>query len=338
MGFLDQHNGGGPPEFQVDPEAVKRFLKSLVMVGIGLVVVLLIFGCFFQVEPEEEAVVLRFGKPRPEIYGAGLHTKIPLVDRAYVVPVERQHRIEFGFRSTPGKVTTVQEEGYERESLMLTGDLLLTHVRWSVIYKIDDIETYLFKVVNKEETIRDVANSVMRQLVGDYSLHELLTTKVRELQDAAMAETQRALRVKVPTGVIITELSIRSTDVPAGAKRAFDEFNRTEPDVRRRLAEAKAAQHNVVGDAEQNRKVAIGQAEKEKAKVVQNAEGEAQAFLEKLTEYQHAPEITEQWIYLQAMTAVLTGVKEKILLDDEGGSAIKLLPLKDLMGSRGGAK
>ena len=81
-----------------------------------------------------------------------------------------------------------------------------------------------------------------------------------------MAATQDALRVKVPTGVVITELSIRATDVPGGAKAAFDEFNRTEPDVRRMLAEAKASQHDVVGDAEQNRKVAIGQAENKKSR------------------------------------------------------------------------
>jgi membrane protease subunit HflK len=333
MGFEVQGGGNDRPPFEWDAAGVSKFISSMLTLGLVFVLVLLAFGSFFQVEPEEEAVVLRFGAPRPEVYGPGLHFKIPLVDRAFVVPVERQHRIEFGFRSEPGKVTTVQDTGWERESLMLTGDLLLVHVRWSVIYKIDDIETWLFVVANQEETIRDIANSVMRQLVGDYSLHELLTVKVRELQDNAMAATQTALRAKVPTGVVITELSIRATDVPSGAKAAFDEFNRTEPDVRRMLAEAKAAQYDVVGDAEQDWKAAIGTAEKEKEQIIKNAEGEAGAFLAQLAEYEQAPEITKQWLYLEAMSTVLTNVDEKIIIDDDGGSgAVKLLPLKNLMG------
>jgi len=334
MGFEVQGDGDEHPPFEWDEEGFAKFLSSLFSMGLVFLVIVTAYGSFFQVEPEEEAVVLRFGAPMESVYGPGLHFKLPLIDRAFVVPVERQHRIEFGFRSEPGKVTTIQDSGFERESLMLTGDLLLAHVRWSVIYKIDDIETWLFQVANQEETIRDIANSVMRQLVGDYSLHELLTVKVRELQDRAMIATQKALRVKVPTGVVITELSVRSTDVPGGAKAAFDEFNRTEPDVRRMLAEAKASQHNVVGDAEQDRKVAIGKAEKAKEQVVKNAEGEAGAFLAQLQEYQQAPEITKQWLYLQAMTDVLTSVEEKILLDEDGSGtgAVKLLPLKQMAG------
>ena len=333
MGFEVQGGNNEEPPFEWDSEGAAKFISSAMSLGLVFLLVILAYGSFFQVEPEEECVVLRFGAPQPEVYGPGLHFKIPLVDRAYVVPVERQHRIEFGFRSDPGKVSNIQEAGFERESLMLTGDLLLAHVRWSVIYKIDDIETWLFYVANQEETIRDIANSVMRQLVGDYSLHELLTVKVRELQDKAMAATQDALRVKVPTGVVITELSIRATDVPGGAMAAFDEFNRTEPDVRRMLAEAKASQHYVVGDAEQNRKVAIGQAEKQKEQVVKNAEGEAGAFLAQLEEYRQAPEITKQWLYLEAMSGVLSNVEEKINIDEnEGAGAVKVLPLKDLMG------
>jgi membrane protease subunit HflK len=333
MGFEVQGGDNQEPPFEWDSEGAAKFASSALSLGLVFLLIILSYGSFFQVEPEEEAVVLRFGAPRPEVYGSGLHFKIPLVDRAYVVPVERQHRIEFGFRSEPGKVSTIQNTGFERESLMLTGDLLLAHVRWSVIYKIDDIETWLFYVANQEETIRDIANSVMRQLVGDYSLHELLTVKVRELQDKAMAATQDALRAKVPTGVMITELSIRSTDVPNGAKAAFDEFNRTEPDVRRMLAEAKAVQYDVVGDAEQNLKVAIGQAEKLREQVVKNAEGEAGAFLAQLEEYRQAPQITKQWLYLEAMSSVLSNVDEKIIIDgSEGAGTVKLLPLKDLMG------
>ncbi len=308
--------------------------KRYIIAGLGLVIlVILVFSSYFQVEPEEEAVVLRFGAPIEETYGPGLHFKIPFVDVVHKVAVERQHRLEFGFRSNPGQKTEVRERGYEEESLMLTGDLQLVHVRWSLIYKIDEIKTWLFEVKDQEATIRDISKAVMRQLVGDYSLHEVLTVKIRELQQVAMRETQIALRDKVPTGVVITELSIRNTDVPAGARAAFEEFNRTEPDVRRELDNAKAGYDKVTADAERQKKRAVGQAEREYARVVSNAEGEGSAFLDQWEEYQAAPGITRQWMYLQTMTRVLDGAQSKVVLDSTGAGAntLKLLPLTDLM-------
>ena len=327
-------------EFSTDdlpgPQEVLALLKRnrrAIFGGVGLVLVgVLAFGSYFQVEPAEEAVVLRFGAPLEETFGPGLHFKIPFIDSVHTVAVEEQHRLEFGFRSEPGKETTAVERGYEDESLMLTGDLQLIHVRWSLIYKIDDIRTWLFEVKDQEETIRDISKSIMRQLVGDYSLHELLTVKLRELQELARDETQRALRDRVPTGVLVTELSIRNTDVPEKARKAFERFNKTEPNVKAELSQAKADLDQITGDAEREKKRAIGEAEQRYAEVVRNAEGEAQAFLRQLEEYSGAKAITRQWLYLQAMTRVLGGVERKIILDDRGdGSILKLLPLDGLM-------
>lgn len=312
--------------------------KRYILAGLGLlVVVVLAFGAYFQVEPEEEAVVLRFGAPLDEIIGPGLHFKIPFVDEVRMVAVERQHRLEFGFRSDPGKDSDVVERGYENESLMLTGDLQLIHVRWSLIYKIDDIRIWLFEVKEQEETIRDISKAIMRQLVGDYSLHELLTVKVRELQELARDETQAALRDRVPTGVVVTELSIRNTDVPEKAREAFERFNRTEPSVKAELSQAKAELDQVTGDAEREKKRAVGGAQQRYAEVVRNAEGEAGAFLSQWEEYRGAKAITRQWLYLQTMTKVLDNVDRKLLIDDDGGAgALQLLPLDAFLGGRSG--
>jgi membrane protease subunit HflK len=323
-----------------DPREILEKLKQnlrFIWLGLGAIVVLVLgFGSFFQVEPEEVAIVLRFGKPTGQEFGPGLHFKLPIVDQVFKEAVERQHRLEFGFRSEPGEVTKVTETGFDKESLMLTGDLQLVQVRWSLIYQIDEIETWLFEVKDKEATIRDIGMAVMRQLVGDYSLHEVLTVKVRELQNLAAQETQKALRDKVPTGVQITELAIRGTDVPAGAKEIFDEFNRTEPDIRRELDEAKTALEKVTGEAQKLREQAVGGAEKQKAEIELNAEGEARAFLAQLAEFEQAPEITRQWMYLQTMTKVLAGVDDKIIIDDKGtgGDTLKLLPLTDMLQGR----
>ena len=112
MGFEVQGGNNEEPPFEWDSEGAAKFISSVMSLGLVFLLVILAYGSFFQVEPEEEAVVLRFGAPQPEVYGPGLHFKIPLVDRAYVVPVERQHRIEFGFRSDTGKVSNTQESGF----------------------------------------------------------------------------------------------------------------------------------------------------------------------------------------------------------------------------------
>lgn len=309
--------------------------KRWIFLGLGvLLVVVLVLKSYFQVEPEEEAIVLRFGAPLAETYGPGLHFKIPFVDVVYTVATERQHRLEFGFRSEPGERTKTLKATVDDESLMLTGDLELVEVQWSVIYKIDDIRTWLFKVEEQEKTIRDVSMSIMRQLVGDYSLNEILTTRKRELQEFAQRETQAVLAHRVPTGVLVTELAIKSTDVPEGAREAFREFNQTEPVVRRSLDEAKAELDRVTGDAEAEKKRAIGEAQRTAEKVVKNARGEAQAFLEQLQEYRLAPGITRQWLYFQTMSKVFAGVDKKLLVDgagDGGSPMLSLLPLDKML-------
>jgi membrane protease subunit HflK len=297
------------------------------MVGLSMV--------FFQLEPEEEAVVLRLGKPIPKTFGPGLHMKIPVVDQVFKVPVSRQQRLEFGFRS--GKKAG---KDYSLESLMLTGDLMLVQVRWSLVYKIEDIHAWLFKIKGREPTVRDISMAVMRQIVGDYSLEEVLTTKQLEIATLATESTQAALREKVPTGVVITEVAIKTADVPKAARKAFDDLTRTLAKVQGELAEAKADQDNAIGVARSKKNEAIGRAEKLREQVTENARGEAAAFLAKTAEYERAPEITRQWMYLSTMTKVLKGLDEKLIIEDSKGSAIaKHLPLKDFFTIKtGGSK
>ena len=314
--------------------------KGRLLITLAVVAVVLIIGSstFFQLEPEEEAVVLRFGEPIPGTFGPGLHTKIPFIDEVLPVPVNRQHRLEFGFRSLAAEAARVSQGGFSAESLMLTGDLMLVHVTWSLVYKIDDIHTWLFKIKDRESTIRDISMGVMRQIVGDYSLDEVLTTKQLEIANLAHSTSQEALRVKVPTGVQITEVAIKSADVPKKARKAFDDLTRTLAKVQGELAEAKADQDNVIGKARRKKNETIGKAEKELAQVVENARGEASAFLAKSHEYNLAPEITRQWMYLKTMTKVLSALDEKVVIEDSKGSGVAMhLPIKDFFPAAKGA-
>lgn len=310
--------------------------KLLVAFAVVLLLVLTSYSVFFQLEPEEEAVVLRFGKPRPETFGPGLHTRIPFVDEVYPVPVNRQHRLEFGFQTVADD--EIQKRDLSQESLMLTGDLMLVHVRWSLVYKIDDIHTWLFKIKDRESTIRDISMGVMRQIVGDYSLDEVLTTKQLEIANLAQATTQGALRLKVPTGVQITEVAIKSADVPEKARKAFDDLTRTLAKVQGELAESKADQDNAIGAARRNKNETLGKAENNLAQVVENARGEASSFLAKADEYRRAPEITRQWMYLKTMKQVLGLLDEKVIIEDSKGSGVSMhLPLKDFFPEPAGA-
>ncbi len=328
-------------------EALKPLLKRLeplwknrrlALKVLGVVAVLVIgWQSFFQLEPEEEAIVLRLGKPIPKTFGPGLHFTIPFVDKVYRAPVNRQQRLEFGFRSE-GKQESSSK--YTSESLMLTGDLMLVHVRWSIVYRIEDIHAWLFKIKGRESTIRDISMGVMRQIVGDYSLDETLTTKQLEISSFAHDATQAALREKVPTGVVITEVAIKTAEVPEAARKAFDDLTRTLAKVQGDLAVSKADQDNAIGVARNKKNELIGRAEKQREQVIENARGEATAFLAKLAEYERAPEITRQWMYLKTMTQVFSALDEKLVIEDGKGSGIaKHLPLKDFFTvSPGGAK
>ncbi len=325
--------GGGDdlPDPSVLLEQPKRHLRPVLYGILGLIVVLLAMGSFFTVQPEERAVVLRFGEPLAAEFPPGLHFKIPLVDQVFIVPVERQHRIEIGFRSDPGKRTTVEESGYDGESLMLTGDLSLAHVRWSVMYKIKDIEAYLFNVKDPEENVRDVAKGVMRNVIGDYSLDEVLLGKYQEIAEEAKRLTQEALD-EVQSGIHVSAVELQKSEVPREAKEAFNELNRSVADVKRQIVEAYARRKQIRGEAEQQRQTLIGEAEGRLAQTVLNATGEASAFTAKLKEYERAPQITRQWLYLETMQRSLTRVRDKVILDEgqQDGDVVKLLPLEAL--------
>ncbi len=317
------------------PEDLESLLEMLnqnrIPLLVGLIAVAMLFTVtqiFFQLEPEEEAIVLRLGKPLQKTFPAGLHAKIPIIDQVYRAPVHRQQRLEFGFRTD----SELSKRYQAYESLMLTGDLMLVHVRWSLVYKIEDLHAWLFKIKGRESTIRDISMAVMRQIVGDYSLDEVLTTKQLEIATLAHETTQAALRDKVPTGVIITEVAIKNAAVPEAAREAFDDLTRTLAKVQGELADAKAEQDNAIGRARRLKNETIGQAENDRFKVIENAEGEASSFLAKAVEYERAPEITRQWMYLKTMTTVLQKLDEKLIIEDEKGSGIyKHLPLKDFV-------
>lgn len=327
---MSNYRGFGGNDLPDPQELLEKLRQYGKWIGLGILLLIAMAvsaSSFFQVEPEEQAVILRFGRPVGEPLEPGLHFKIPFADTVLKIPVERNHRIEIGFRSDPGKVTAVSEKGFDPESLMLTGDLSLAHVRWSVLYKIKDIRHYLFNVKDPEETVKDVAMAVMRQVIGDYSLDEVLTGKYDEIASQAKVLTQKALD-EVATGVEVTSVSIQKSEVPERAKEAFDKLNRSVANVRSEIIGAYARRKQIRGESEEQRQTVIGAAEGRQSKIVQNAEGEAQAYNAKLGQYRLAPEVTRLWMGLEGIGTLLEAAVEKTVVDDASG-VLKVLPLRD---------
>ena len=341
-GLVAEFRGFGmdepPKRGNGDPfEQLKRNANGAIAIAVLVVLGLAASSSFFTVAPEEEAVILRFGTPIDDTFGPGLHFKVPLVDQVFIVPVERQHRLELGFRSEPGEQTREQASGAreKRDALMLTGDLSLAVVSWSVLYKVKDIQQYLFNVKAPEETVRDVAMGAMRTVIGDYSLDEILTGQYDAIADSSKRLTQRALD-DVGSGIQITAVAIKSTEVPLQARAAFDDLNKSVAEVKRQVVEAYARRKQIRGQAEQRRQTVIGAAEARRAKRVENATGEANAFLAQLEKYRQAPDITRKWLYLEAVNKSLKSLEQTLVLDGNEGdsSVLKLLPLNDMIGTK----
>ncbi len=162
------------------PNLSPKIIFIAIAVLLGVVVVL---DSFYQVQPEEVGVIRRFGQyqapPRPP----GLQFKLSFIDTVVKVPVQRQLKQEFGFRTqTPGRRTLYSPQDYLGESLMLTGDLNVAVVEWIVQYRVSDPYEYLFKVRNVEDTFRDLTEAVMRKVVGDRTVTEVLTVGRQEIE------------------------------------------------------------------------------------------------------------------------------------------------------------
>jgi len=172
-------------EKNVTPTSPGAYVRQGVIIVLIIGLVYAGFSSFYTVESEEQAVVLRFGE-YTKITGPGLHFKVPFgVDRAIKVATSRQLKEEFGYRTRSvrqGSPTRYDPSGYPEESLMVTGDLNAAEVEWSVQYRIHDPQAYLFNVRDPVATMRDASESVMRQVVGDRTVDEVITIGRQDIQ------------------------------------------------------------------------------------------------------------------------------------------------------------
>ncbi len=308
---------GVPP---LRPHHLGWVAAALLALGLGS-------STFFQVEPEEEGVVVRFGEFQ-RIAQPGLHFKLPSpMEGVTKVPTQRQLKEEFGFRTINADVRTeYSSANLDGEKLMLTGDLNVAQVEWISQYRIKDPYLFLFKVRNVQSTFRDMNEAIMRQIVGDRSVTEVLTIGRQEIEVEAQRQLQEMCD-EYETGIQVEQVVLQNVNPPDQVKPSFDEVNQAQQERERLINEAKTEYNKIIPAAKGQAEQALAQAEGYAVERTNRAEGEAARFTALRLAYREAPQVTRTRIYLETMAEVFPAAKHKVLLS-EGAS--RVLPFLDL--------
>ena len=316
-----------------DPKEMLRKLRAnlqyVIYGAIGLAVVLGALNSYYTVEADERAIVLRFGKPTGEEIEPGLHFRIPVIDQVFKAQTTKIRQLEFGFRTQKADVRSRVDENVREEGLMLTGDLELVNVQWTVLYRIKNLEDYLFRVRDVDETIRDISEAKVRLLVGDHSSDEVMMTMREAIAGEAAKLLQESLD-EVRSGVHVEGVALRQVDPPAEAQEAFDRVNEARARKQQTIEMAKREKAAQERPMEGKKDAIIARARGYRDRQIAEARGEASKFLQILAEYNNNREITRQWLYLQTMLRVWTRVGRKFIVDEDQGSTVRLLPLGDM--------
>ncbi len=299
---------------------------------LGVVAALLLWGAassFYQVNPEETGVVLRFGK-YVGLAQPGLNFRLPFgIDRVYMVKTGRNYKEEFGFRtaSTTGARTVYKPDAFDDESLTLTGDLNFSDIEWIVQFQIIDPFKFLFNIKDPRAAIRDVSEAVVRRVVGNSNVTQVLTTDRALLAADIERETQAVLK-NYDIGVRIVTIKFQDVNPPAPVKTAFNEVNEAEQQRESLILNAREEYNREVPKARGVARSQILEAEGYAVERINRAEGERTRFLALLEEYRKAPEVTRTRLYLETMEQILPRIREIYVMDKEGSGALPLLPLR----------
>lgn len=301
------------------------------------IVALLVLGAwtaYYTVPSDSVAVVQRFGKYLKDV-SPGLHFKLPFgIDTATVVPVKRQLKQEFGF-STPGARDPNQgshPRDNKRETQMVTGDLNAALVEWVVQYRIFDPAKFLFEVREPGETLRYVSESVMREVVGDRTVDEVLTIGRQEIETQALSKMQE-LSTKYVMGLSIDQVQLKNINPPTPVQESFNEVNQAQQEKEKLINEARRDYNKVIPLAEGEKDQRIREADGYRLKRINEAEGDVARFNALLAEYTKAPEVTRRRIYLETMQEVIPGVHNKIIVDEQTHGILPLLNLNARKGA-----
>lgn len=310
---------------------VTRRRVSFVLILIAALI--LFFTGLYTINPEEVGVIQRFGK-----YVAttepGLHFKIPFgVDTLTKVKVKHVYKEEFGFRTLESGVNTrYSNRSFATESIMLTGDLNIADVEWIVQFRIKDPVKFLFNVRNVTETLRDMSESTMQEVVGDRSVDEVIVLSRKDIAIQASELLQQQLDY-YQSGIEIVTINLQNVNPPDPVKPAFNDVNSAKQERERIVNDAWQQYNNIIPEARGKAKRTIEEAEGYAVNRINRATGDANRFIEMLTQYRLAKSVTKKRMYLETMQKILPQLENVYIVDEDQKGVLPLLNLE-----KGGVK
>ena len=292
----------------------------LLLIGIAL------WTMWYTIPSDSVGMLQRFGKFQNEVQ-PGLHFKLPLgIDTVTIVPVKRQLKQEFGF-ATEGATNPEQHSSNpEEESPMVTGDLNAALVEWVVQYRISDPFKYLFDIREPGVTLRDVSESVMREVVGDRTVDEVITIGRQDIENEALKRMQDITQ-RYGMGISIDQVQLKNINPPAPVQESFNEVNQAQQEKERLINEARRDYNKVIPLAEGEKDQRIREAEGYKLKRINEAEGDVARFKAVFAQYQKAPDVTKRRLYVETLQNVLPAVQNKVVVDSDMKGLLPLLNL-----------
>ncbi len=318
-------------EFERMKQDIERAKKGILPVVALILVAIGVYTLFYTVEPDEEAVVIRLGR-YIKTEDPGLQFKMPFgIDRVIKVRSKRVLQEEFGFRTTDtsSRITRYAKKTYGTESLMLTGDLNVADVEWAVQYKISDPFKYIFQTSEPTQNVRDVSESIMRRVVGDRSVTDVLTVGKVEIESEAKRLMQDVLN-KYDMGILIVSVKLQDVNPPSVVKQSFNEVNEAKQEQEKAINEAEGAYNKVIPEARGKAEKLVSEAEGYAEAVVNRAIGDVNLFEEILVEYKRAPQVTKKRIYLDTMQEIFKELNNTVIIDSRVKGVLPVYSGKDL--------
>tara|TARA_B110000196_G_scaffold314993_1_gene323911 strand:+ start:2069 stop:3043 length:975 start_codon:yes stop_codon:yes gene_type:complete len=312
----------GDQEFMI-PD---KFPKSGFTIGLILVLIFAVWSSVYRVELEEEGVLLTLGE-YSGLVQSGIHLKWPApIQTVIKIPTKRELEMEFGQRAKSGSDRRINRSEIEEESLMLTGDLNVAVVPWKTQYRIAEPDKFLFKVKDPIGTFRDMNEAVMREVIGDRSVNEVLTAGRQEIA-TKMEEKLQEMCNQYENGIKINRILLQKVLPPKQVQDAFNEVNTAEQEKEKMINQALGDYNRIIPRARGEAEQTVQQAEGYSMDRINRAKGDASLYNDLLKAYKKSPEVTRDRIYLETMAKVYPNVKQKIILDKELEGILPLLPL-----------
>ena len=305
-----------------------------IILGLIILLVIWVLSGLYRVLPDEQGVVLRFGK-FVNTTQPGLNYHIPFpIERVLTPKVTKVNRIDVGFRgaSDTGRSSGIGE--VPEESLMLTGDENIVDINYSVFWVIKDAGKFLFNIQSPVETVKATSETAMREVIAKSEIQSILTEGRSNIEVEVQEITQQILD-EYGSGIQITQVQTQKADPPSQVIDAFRDVQAARADRERSKNEAEAYANDVIPRARGDAEKILQEAEAYKKEVVAQAEGEASRFLAIYNEYRNAKQVTQERMYLETMEKVLADIDKVIIDKNSGSGVVPYLPLPELKKPKG---